>query len=378
MKEDNINVNASFSGGIELSDLIENIKHVPLYLSKDVEYLNSIDKIRIHGESIYILQEKGLSIYLYKFNLDGKLIAYFDGSTGKFKLYSASDFVVNDSGLYLTDTYTMSLYLFDHSFNFIKKQSLDLNTGFKNIMFQDDYLLARVDASEDVIDLSSLVYKYDIDKELSTPIEELSYLVGAPGLGTNLMYSENFHYTDVKNKILYTDLMNPDFHIFNNGEISSKINVAFTGDVWVGDTERDKIKSLTKEETGMVLLESKKSFVIDHAYMKGHILIFTFTTVGKRYYALVDVRTEECSYFKYDLFNPRLNGVDGLVPLKNLSGIDEDGNMIFSMDYELYKYYLGHSNNPASEEFFANPDDEYICSHVLSIASTNKMEGIVE
>lgn len=378
MKEGNINVYASFSKDIELKDLIDNIKYIPLYLSKDVEYLHSIDKVRIHNEAIYILQEKGLSIYLYKFNLSGKLTAYLDGSSGKFKLYSASDFVVNDSGLYLTDTYTTSLYLLDHSFNFVKKQPLNLNTGFKNIMFQHDYLLARVDASEDLTGLSSLVYKYEIDGELSTPVEEFSYLVDLPGMGTNLMYSENFHYTDVKDKILYTDLMNLDFYILQDGEISSKIEVAFTEDVWVGDTERDKIKPLTKEEIGMVLVDSKKSFLVEHAYMKGRILIFTFTSVGKRYYALVDVKTKKCTYFKYDLFNPKLNGVDGLVPLRNLSGIDEDGNMIFSMDYELYKYYLDYSNNPEKEKFFAISDDEYICSHVLSIASTNKMSDIFE
>ncbi|WP_139211756.1 hypothetical protein [Neolewinella agarilytica] len=368
--------NAAFSDKLELEDVISSIEHIPLYLSSDVEYLHSIDKIRLYNNNIYILQEKDLGIFLYKFSYDGKLKSFLNGSVGKFKLYSVSDFIVNDSGLYLTDTYTSSVYLLDHSFNLLEKKLTPSSIGLKNIAFHHSKILARVDFSENNSNLPSLLYSYDTNEESLKPIEELNHLVNVPGMGTNIMYFENFHYTDKKNLTLYTDLINSDLYIIDNYKVLNKISIDFPEEIWIEKTELERIRSLTNEEISMMLLESKKSFVIEQAYMKGTIIVFTFTSIGKRYYAFVDTKNNSSIYFEYNLFNEKRNQIDRLVPLRNLSGIDANGKMIFSMDYELYKYYINLDENIDTEEFFSEREKGYICSHVISIATTTSMQEV--
>lgn len=364
-----ISIPASYAGEINLDKLITNLKHIPLYIDSGVEYLNSIDKIRIFDNEIYILQEKDLNIFIYKFSMSGELKNYFEGSKGKFKLYSASDLVVDNSGVYVTDIYDRSVSIFDHSLSFMSKLNLNINLGLKNLRIHGGRIIARVDLSEKIGNIFSILYSCDIKNGDCMPIKSMADLITQKGIGINLMYFENFHYSNDLNEFIYTDLLNSNFYLYKDDKLLEKIQISFPDNVWIGKEERDKMKSLSDEEIGMMLVESNKGFAIKYAFKYEKFIVFTFTVLGKRYYCIVNIDEKSCVYYDYNIFTNEKNYIDDTAPLNNICGMSQDGKIIYTTEFEIFKYY--HSEKSSSQKSIVEFDEENICTHIISLGTVN-------
>lgn len=327
---DNIKISLQEMPQIDADSIIENIKIVQLETNENC-LIGHIDKIKIYGDKVFILERKAGNILVY--NNSGKFlykISKHGKGYGEYVLLTDFDVEPNSGDIYILDGMTGKLLVFREN-EFIKDFNSEVGSNYMNICFLGNNRIVF----ENRICQAKVEMKYHLfvtDESMKILNKEIPYEKGA-----SLVMAPVSPFSKYDDGISYLPIYNDTIFCIKNGHAIPKYKLDF-GKNWI-DEEYLYSKNIDQMSFIQDLEKSNSIYFLNTIESNGHIFIY-FTYKDKKFAYLYDKDTKKGAFIKNYMENGCGNNGLPVVPDGDLFvGMVNPSELINVKEKELQKGY---------------------------------------
>ena len=273
---------------VDVDSIIENVNIVPLETNANC-LIRHVDKIKIYGDQIFILDRKAGNILVYN-NSGTFLFKIAKQGKGYGEYITIADFDVEPStgDIYIIDGMTDKILVFQEN-KFIKDINLNFGSKAKRICFLGDDRIAF----ENQISPGKVEWKYHIiiaNKNLDILSKEIPY-----EKSVSLVMSPVSPFSKYDDEVSYIPVYNDTIFHIRNGHVEPKYKLDF-GKNWI-DEEYLYGKNINPMSFFQDLKKSNSIYLLNTIESRSHIFIY-FTYKNEKFAYLYDKDTKKGAFIK--------------------------------------------------------------------------------